>query len=165
MRILLPRTSKREKNLTMFTFFVMALCYVQKCELSYNVLDMTQNCIPPSDFIIPNRECMIRLGIGEDANVMFKQVSHRLVSRLLHFCNWSVLLWTVLHCVTYCELCIVFRWPSLASGFGFTLPQSAQIDLSSVDVPLNTKQRNKVSYCGRRLLSYNDCAYSCKWME
>ena len=105
---------------------------------------MTQNCIPPSDFIISNRECVIRLGIGEDANVIFKQVSHRLVSRLLHFCIWSVVLWTVLHCVTYCEICIVSRWPSLASGFGFTLPQLAQTDLSSVDVPLNTKQTNSL---------------------
>ena len=57
-------------------FFVMALCYVQKCELSYNVLGMTQNRIPPSEIIIPNRECVIRLGIGEGANVIFKQVSH-----------------------------------------------------------------------------------------
>ena len=73
-------------------FFVMALCYVQKCELSYNVLGMTQNCIPPSEFIIPNRECVSRLGTGEGANVIFKQVSHRLDSRLLHFCNCSVLL-------------------------------------------------------------------------
>ena len=56
--------------------FVMALCYVQKCELSYNVLGMTQNCIPPSETIIPNRECAIRLGIGVGANVIFKQVSH-----------------------------------------------------------------------------------------
>ena len=76
MRILLPRTSTREKNLTVFTFFVMALCYVQKCELSYNVLGMTQNCILPSEIIMPNRECVIRLGIGEGANVIFKQVSH-----------------------------------------------------------------------------------------
>ena len=38
MHILLPRTSKQEKNLTIFTLFVMALCYVHKCELSYNVL-------------------------------------------------------------------------------------------------------------------------------
>ena len=51
-------------------------CYVQKCELSYNVLGMTQNCISPSEIIIPNRECVIRLGIGEGANVIFKQVSH-----------------------------------------------------------------------------------------
>ena len=60
-------------------FFVMALCDVQKCELSYNVLRMTQkrqNCIPPSEIIISNRECVIRLGIGEGANVIFKQVSH-----------------------------------------------------------------------------------------
>ena len=57
-------------------FFVVALCYVQQCELSYNVLGMTQNCIPPSEIIIPNRECVIRLGIGEGANVIFKQVSH-----------------------------------------------------------------------------------------
>ena len=64
------------KKLTIFTFFVMALCYVQKCELSYNVLGMTQNCIPPSEIILPNRECAIRLGIGEGANVTFKQVSH-----------------------------------------------------------------------------------------
>ena len=56
--------------------FVMALCYVQKCKLSYHVLGMTQNCIPPSEIIIPNRECVIRLGIGEGANVIFKQVSH-----------------------------------------------------------------------------------------
>ena len=56
--------------------FVMALCYVQKCELSYNVLGMTQNCIPPSEIIIPNRECVIRLCIGEGANVISKQVSH-----------------------------------------------------------------------------------------
>ena len=54
-------------------FFVMALCYVQKCELSYYVLDMTQNCIPPSEIVVPNRECVIRLGIGEGAKVIFKQ--------------------------------------------------------------------------------------------
>ena len=64
------------KNLTIFTFFVMALCYVQKCELSYNVLGITQNCITPSEIIIPIRECVIQLGIGEGANVIFKQVSH-----------------------------------------------------------------------------------------
>ena len=57
-------------------FFVMAFCYVQKCELSYNVLGMSQNCIPPSEIIIPNRESLIRLGIGEGANIIFKQVSH-----------------------------------------------------------------------------------------
>ena len=34
------------------------------------------------------------------------------------------------------------RWPSLANLVGFTLPQLAQIDLSCVDVPLNTKQTN-----------------------
>ena len=50
----------------------MALCYVQKCGLSYNVLGMTQNCIQPSEIIIPNRECVIRLGIGEGANVIFE---------------------------------------------------------------------------------------------
>ena len=76
MRMLLPKTSTREKKLTIFTFFVMALCYVQKCELSYNALVITQNCIPPSEIIIPNREYVIRLGIGEGANVIFKQVSH-----------------------------------------------------------------------------------------
>ena len=76
MHILLPRTSTQEKNLTIFTFFVMALCYVQKCVLSHNVLGMTQNCIPPSEIIIPNRESVIRLGIGEGSNVIFKQVSH-----------------------------------------------------------------------------------------
>ena len=43
-------------------FFVMALCYVQKCELSYNILGMTQNCIPPSEIFIPNRECVIQIG-------------------------------------------------------------------------------------------------------
>ena len=59
--------------------FVMALCYVQKCELSYNVLGLTQNYIPPSEIIIPNRECVIRLGIGEGANVIFKQVSHTII--------------------------------------------------------------------------------------
>ena len=64
-----------EKNLTIFTFFVVALCYVQKCELSYNILGMTQNCIPPSEIFIPNRECVIRLDIGEGVNVIFKQVS------------------------------------------------------------------------------------------
>ena len=64
------------KHLTIFTFFVMALCHVQKYELSYNVLGMTQNCIPPIEIVIPNRECVIRLGIGEGANVIFKQVSH-----------------------------------------------------------------------------------------
>ena len=106
---------------------------------------MTQNCIPPSEFIIPNRECAIRLGIGEGAKVIFKQVSHLLDSQLLHFCIWSVVLWTVLHCVTNCELCIVSRWPSSASGVGFTLPQLEQIDLSGVDVPLNTKQTNNCS--------------------
>ena len=54
----------------------MALRYVPKCELSYNVVGMTLNCIPPSGIITPNRECVIRLGIGEGANVIFKQVSH-----------------------------------------------------------------------------------------
>ena len=76
MRILLLRTRTREKHLTLFTFFFMALCYVQQCELTYNGLGMTQNCIPPSEIIIPNRECVIRLGIGEGANVISKQVSH-----------------------------------------------------------------------------------------
>ena len=56
--------------------FVIALCYVQKCELSYNVLGMTQNCILPSEIILPNREFVIRLGIGEGTNVIFKPVSH-----------------------------------------------------------------------------------------
>ena len=46
----------------------------------------------------------------------------------------------MLHCVTYWELCIVSRWPSLPNWVGFTFPQLAQIDLSCVDVPLNTKQ-------------------------
>ena len=63
------------KNVTIFTYFVMALCYVQECELSYNVLGMTQNCIPPREIIILNGS-VIRLGIGEGANVIFKQVSH-----------------------------------------------------------------------------------------
>ena len=67
-------TGKKFDNINFV--FVMALCYVQKCELSYNVLGMTQNCIPPSEIIIPNRECVIRLSIGEGANVIFKQVSH-----------------------------------------------------------------------------------------
>ena len=83
MRILLPRTSTLENNLTIFTF--MALCYVQKCELSYNVLGMTQNCIPPSEIIIPNRECVIRLGIYEGANVIFKQVSHTIRKPVVAF--------------------------------------------------------------------------------
>ena len=39
------------------------------------ILGITQNCISPSEIIIPNRECVIRLGIGEGANVIFKQVS------------------------------------------------------------------------------------------
>ena len=63
-----PEPVHGKKNLTIFTFLVMALCYVQKCELSYNV-GMTQNCIPQSEIIIPNRECVIRLIIGEGANV------------------------------------------------------------------------------------------------
>ena len=54
----------------------MSLCYVQMCELSYNVLGMTQNCIQLSEIIIPNRECLILLGIDEGTNVIFKQVSH-----------------------------------------------------------------------------------------
>ena len=67
-------TEKKIENIHFF--FVMALCYVQKCELSYNVLGKTQNCIPPSEIIIPNGECVIRLGIGVGTNVIFKQVSH-----------------------------------------------------------------------------------------
>ena len=63
------------KKIDNIHFFVMALCYVQKCGLSYNVLGMTQNCIPSSEIVIPNRECVIRLGIGEGANVLFKQES------------------------------------------------------------------------------------------
>ena len=57
----------------------MALRYVQKCELSYNVPGMTQNCIPLSEFIIPNRDCVIWNGIGEGANIIFKQVSHTIM--------------------------------------------------------------------------------------
>ena len=71
MHIPFPRTSTRDKNLTIFTFFVTALFCVQKRELPCNVLGMTQNCIPLSEFIIPNRKCVIQLGIGEGANVMF----------------------------------------------------------------------------------------------
>ena len=70
------RTSTQEKNLSLVTFLVMALCCVQKCDVSYSVRGMTQNCISPSEIIIPNRECVIRHGIGEDAYVIFKQVSH-----------------------------------------------------------------------------------------
>ena len=92
-------------------FFVMALYYVQKCELSYNVLGITQNCIPPSEIIIPNRECAIRLGIDEGANVIFEQVSHT-ISRLLHFCNCSVLLWS--NCVTFCNVLRIMHCLSLA---------------------------------------------------
>ena len=66
------------KNVTIFTFFVMALCCVQKCELSYNVLGMTQNCIPPSEIIVPNRECVIRLGIGEGALRTFEEDTYLL---------------------------------------------------------------------------------------
>jgi len=55
MRILLPRTNTWENNLTSFiqqitrlmicsSYFVVAICYVQNCELSYNVLGMTENC-------------------------------------------------------------------------------------------------------------------------
>ena len=49
---------------------------MQKYELSYIVLGMMQNCIPPSEITIglPNREFVIRLGISEGANVIFKQV-------------------------------------------------------------------------------------------
>ena len=68
-------TGKKFDNIH-FLCHGIVLCYVQKCELSYNVLGMRQNCIPPSEIIIPNRECVIRLGIGEGANVIFKQVSH-----------------------------------------------------------------------------------------
>jgi hypothetical protein len=39
-------------------------------------LGLTQNCIPLSEIIIPYRECVIQLGIGEVANVLLKQVSH-----------------------------------------------------------------------------------------
>ena len=48
--------------------------------------------------------------------------------------------------VTYWELCIVSRWPSIYNWVGFALPQLAQIDLSCVDVPLNAKQTNKQSH-------------------
>ena len=54
----------------------------------------------------------------------------------------GVLLWTVLHCncVIYEELCIVSCWPSFTTRVDYTLSQLAHIDLSCVDVPLNTKQ-------------------------
>ena len=42
--------------------------------LTYNCLKLA--VFSPSEIIIPNRECVIRLGIGEGANVIFKQVSH-----------------------------------------------------------------------------------------
>ena len=75
-------------------------------------------------------------------------------------------LWTVLHRVTYWELCIVYRWPSLATWVGFTLLQLAQIDLSCVNMPLNTKWTNNSDlkyYCwcplpfNFRLQSSNFC--------
>ena len=60
-----------------------------------------------------------RLGIGEGDNVMLKQTSHTIRwPRLLQFCDWGVLLWTVFHCncVISCEeLSIVCRWPSRVS--------------------------------------------------
>ena len=40
----------------------------------------------------------------------------------------------------------ISRWPSLANWVGFTLPLLAQIDLSCVDVPLNTKQTKNKSF-------------------
>ena len=67
------------------------------------------------------------------------------------------LLWTVLHNVTYWELCIVSRWPSLANWVGFTLPQLAQIDLSCEDVPLNTKQTNSLDVYNNYIQCFNWC--------
>ena len=55
---------------------------------------------------------------------------------------------------------IVSRWPSLAAWVSFTLPQLAQIDISCVDVPLNTKQTNKcVVFCWA--LRQLDCMLCC----
>ena len=62
---------------------------------------------------------------------------------------WSDLVLVKAHCVTYWELWSVSRWPSIANRVGFTLPQLAQIDLSCVDVPLNTKQNLLRDCCHR----------------
>ena len=52
------------------------------------------------------------------------------------WCHWQ---WCSIVCFK-----IYSRWPSLANWVGFTLPQLAQIDLSCVDVPLNTKQTKPI---------------------
>jgi hypothetical protein len=63
------------------------------------------------------------------------------------------------------ELPCLSRWPSFANWVGFTLPQLAQIDLSSVDVPLNTKQTHSwwVRHCIVCIKQTLDCAFT--WLN
>jgi len=92
----------------------------------------TYSCIQtastPSE-IISHRVCGILLGIGEGANVVISTKVIRLDSPLLRLCNWSILMWTVLHCYRK-VICIVSRWPFLADWASFPPPQLTQIDLS-----------------------------------
>jgi len=83
-------------------YCTVAFCYVHKCELSCPICVLPcplrswyKTASPPSE-IISNRVCGIWLGIGEGANVIISKYVIWLDSGLLRFCNWSVLLWTVL---------------------------------------------------------------------
>ena len=67
---------------------------------------------------------------------------------LLHFCN-CMECFIVINCVTLCNVlrmhCVLLAILSQLSGF--TLPQVAYIDLSCVDVPLNTKLTIRLRIC------------------
>jgi len=99
-------------------YCAVAFCYVHKCELSY---------IYPGHDVklhLPEWNNKYQIGCVWSGLVLVKtQVSHRLNSRLLRLCNWSVLLQTVLHCfrVTW-GISIVSRWPSLTDRTGFLPP-------------------------------------------
>ena len=60
----------------------------------------------------------------------------------LHHCLLTKL-WLYQNKFAYAIPLTTQHWPSLAAWVGFTLPQLAQIDLSCVDVPLNTKKQTK----------------------
>jgi len=66
------------------SYFVVAICYEQNCELSYNVLGMTENC-NHTEWIYYRTGCGIWLVGGKCANVILWTIDRELLHAGLRF--------------------------------------------------------------------------------
>jgi len=124
-------------------YCAVVFCYVRKCELSYIYPghDVNLHLHSAQSEILSNRVCRIWLGIGEGANVIISKQVIRLDSWLLRSCNWSVILWIVLHCYRVTWGIMHFITLAILSGQGrFAAPTVGTNWPFCADVPLNTNQ-------------------------